>query len=33
MTPAQRAAEPLAGHLLRTRVEGVAGQPAAAFAG
>ena len=27
MTPAQRAAEPLAGHLLRTRVEGV-GRPA-----
>ncbi len=33
MTPAQRAADPLAGHLLRTRVEGVAGQPVAAFAG
>ncbi len=33
MTQAQRAAEPLAGHLLRTRAEGAAGQPASSFAG
>jgi sugar lactone lactonase YvrE len=33
MTGAQRAAEPLAGHLLRTRVAGVTGQPVAPFAG
>ena len=33
MTQAQRAAEPLAGHLLRTRVEGVRGQPAGQFGG
>lgn len=33
MTAAQRAADPLAGHLLRTRVAGVTGQPVAAFAG
>jgi sugar lactone lactonase YvrE len=33
MTQAQRAADPLAGHLLRTRVEGAAGQPAGQFGG
>jgi sugar lactone lactonase YvrE len=33
MTPEQQAAEPLAGHLLRTRVEGVRGQPAGQFGG
>ncbi len=33
MTEAQRAAEPLAGHLLRTRVEGVRGLPAGRFGG
>ena len=31
MTQAQRAAEPLAGHVLHTRVEGVRGQPAGQF--
>jgi sugar lactone lactonase YvrE len=33
MTQAQRAAEPLAGHLLQTRVEGATGQPAGQFGG
>lgn len=33
MTQAQRAAEPLAGHLLHTRVEEVRGQPAGQFGG
>jgi sugar lactone lactonase YvrE len=33
MTEAQRAAEPLAGHVLHTRVEGVRGQPAGQFGG
>jgi sugar lactone lactonase YvrE len=33
MTEAQRAAEPLAGHVLRTRYGGVAGQPASTFGG
>ena len=33
MTQAQRAAEPLAGHVLHTRVEGVRGQPAGQFGG
>jgi sugar lactone lactonase YvrE len=33
MTQAQRDAEPLAGHLLRTRVEGVRGQPTGQFGG
>jgi sugar lactone lactonase YvrE len=33
MTEAQRAAEPLAGHVLRTRYRSVAGQPASTFGG
>jgi len=33
MTEAQRAADPLAGHLLHTRYGGVVGQPASTFAG
>lgn len=33
MTQAQRAAEPLAGHVLHTRVEDVRGQPAGQFGG
>ncbi|MGH3422534.1 MAG: SMP-30/gluconolactonase/LRE family protein, partial [Streptosporangiaceae bacterium] len=33
MTQAQRDGEPLAGHLLRTRVGGAAGQPAGQFGG
>lgn len=33
MTEAQRAAEPLAGHVLHARYGGVAGQPASPFAG
>ncbi|HEY9244316.1 MAG TPA: SMP-30/gluconolactonase/LRE family protein [Streptosporangiaceae bacterium] len=33
MTGAQRAAEPLAGHVLRTRVDGVTGRPADRFGG
>ena len=33
MTDAQRAAEPLAGHLLHTRVQGVRGLPAGRFGG
>lgn len=33
MTEAQRAAEPMAGHVLHTRVDGVAGQPVGRFGG
>ncbi len=33
MTEVQRAAEPLAGHVLRTRYGGVAGQPPSTFSG
>jgi L-arabinonolactonase len=33
MPEAQRAAEPLAGHVLHTRVEGVRGLPAGQFGG
>jgi hypothetical protein len=33
MTGAERAAEPMAGHVLHTRVDGVAGQPAGRFGG
>jgi hypothetical protein len=33
MTEAERAADPLAGHVLHTRVDGVQGLPAGRFGG